>query len=231
VNPLPRAGPQGASQAPRFCGPANLATDPQTQEDPIPDHTVSTRDANYLEAARRGALSVVTEYGAVRHLVDRSGTLPSYLSPPPPELFTAGLLAYRDDGVRLDITADGRQALKAYALRLSAEAALPTSLTRNPLRGELHDPTEPGRVLRCSATGEEIRPGDTVTDPAGHPATYVGPVMRSSDGGATWTPGSTARVRYDAYGGYLYPPSAIGAAYDQETVGPRGAAPLTEVRP
>ncbi|MFB6886730.1 hypothetical protein ACFCY8_38610 [Streptomyces noursei] len=166
----------------------------------------------------------------MRHLVDRSGALPSYLSPPPPELFTAGWLTYRNDGERLDITADGHQALEAYTSRLSAEAALPVSLTRNPLCGELHDPAEPGRVLRCSATGEEIRTGDTVTDPAGHPATYVGPVMRSSDGGATWTPGSTARVRYDAYGGYLYPPSAIGAAYDQDTVVPYGAARATEVR-
>ncbi|WP_019061395.1 hypothetical protein [Streptomyces prunicolor] len=166
----------------------------------------------------------------MRHLVDRSGALPSYLPAPPPDLFTAGWLAYGDDAVRLDITADGRQALEAYTDRLSAEAALPTSLTRNPLRGEPHDPAEPSRVLRRSATGEEVRPSDTVTDPAGHPATYVGPVMRSNDGGATWTPGSTARVRYDAHGGYVYPPSAIGAAYDQQTVRPDGPARLTGVR-
>lgn len=230
VTPLPGPGPAGASTTLGLPGSAVLSH-PETQEDLIPDHPVTDRDARYLEAARRGALSVVTEYGAVLYLVDRSGTLPSYLAPPPPELFTAGQLAYGDDGVHLEITASGLLALKAHADRLLTDAALETTLTRNPLRGELHNPTEPGRILRSSATGAEIRPGDTVTDPAGHPATYVGPLMYSSDGGVTWMPGSTARVRYDAHGGYLYPPSAIGAAYDEEISRPHEPARLTGVRP
>lgn len=61
--------------------------------------------------ARRGALSAVTEYGAVRYLVDRSGTVRSYFGAPPPELFTRGLLRYRDNGVSLELTSAGSTAL------------------------------------------------------------------------------------------------------------------------
>ncbi|MFH0246386.1 hypothetical protein ACGRHY_29095 [Streptomyces sp. HK10] len=167
------------------------------------------------------------EYGAVRYLVDRSGPLASYLAPPPAELFAANWLAC-DDGVRLELTAAGRQALEDYERRNAAAKALEVTLTRNPLRGELHNPAEPIRILRHRATGEEIRPGGTVTDPSGQPITYVGPTMSSIDGGATWMPGLSARVRYAEYGGYLFPPSAIGAVYDPEPAGlPSGLFPRT----
>lgn len=47
--------------------------------------------------------------------------------------------------------------------------------------------------------------------------------MSSCDGGVSWAPGFNARVCYAEFGGYLYPPSALGAVYDVETVLP-GAA-------
>lgn len=181
---------------------------------------VTDREARYLKAAGRGALSAVTEYGAVRHLADRSGTLTSYLAPPPTELFTAGWLVYAADGAHLEVTAAGREALDAYVRRAAALEALPTALTRNPMRGELHAPAEPIRILRRKSTGDEIRPGDLVTDPSGRPATYAGPSMSSTDGGRTWTPGFNARVHYAEHGGWLYTPSALGGVYDAQITRP-----------
>lgn len=186
---------------------------PITHRTPLAD-----RDARYLQAAWRGALSAVTEYGAVRYLVDRSGEIPSYLGVPQPELFTAELLRYRSDGVSLELTSAGSTALDAYLERKAALDALPYTLTRNPLRDELHRADEPIRILRQIATGREIAPGDTLTDPSG--VTYLGPTMSSDDRGATWRPTFTARVRYPDHGGWLYPPAALGAAYDAEPVAP-----------
>ncbi|MDW4912612.1 hypothetical protein [Streptomyces californicus] len=183
--------------------------------------TASDRDARYLRAARKGRLSVVTEYGAVRYLVDRSDRIPSYLAPAPAELTAAGWIAR--DGARLELTAAGSAALDAWERRRAATRAQPFGLTRSPARGELHDPGEPTRILRDRASGREIRPGEIVTDPSGHPALYAGPSMTSADGGATWRPGFNARVRYAEFGGYFYPPSALGAVYDLETVQPAAA--------
>ncbi|MFI7089515.1 hypothetical protein ACIBUR_38755 [Streptomyces anulatus] len=160
----------------------------------------------------------MTEYGAVRYLVDRSGRTPSYLAPAPAELTTSGWIVR--DGARLELTAAGSAALDAWERRRAVTQARPTGLTRSPVRGELHDPGEPTRILRDRASGREIRPGEIVADPCGHPALYAGPSMSSSDGGATWTPGFNARVRYAEFGGYFYPPSALGAVYDLETVQP-----------
>ena len=75
---------------------------------------------------------------------------------------------------------------------------------------------EPVRRLRRAATGEEVKPGDTVTDPSGYRVAYLGPTMRSDDGGATWTPAFTARVTYPDHGALLYPPAALGAVYEWE---------------
>ncbi|MFI8932410.1 hypothetical protein ACIG3E_32700 [Streptomyces sp. NPDC053474] len=163
----------------------------------------------------------------MRYLVDRSGTLPSYLAPPPPELFTAGWLAHADGGARLKLTARGRDALRAHAAQVCAREQEPASVTRNPLRGGLHDPAEPIRRLYHRVSGTEIRPGDSVTDPAGHRATYLGPTMHSADGGTTWSPGFNARVHYAEYGdGWLYPPEAISAVYAAQPAAPR-FAPVT----
>lgn len=178
------------------------------------------RDARYLRAARGGALSAVTEYGAVRYLVDRSGEFPSYLGAPPPELFTGGLLRYRGDGTSLELTSAGSDELDAYLEHKAALDALPFTLTRNPLREELHRPQEPIWILRESGTGREIAPGATLRDPSGHPVTYLGPTMSSDDRGVTWRPTSTARVRYPDHGAWLYPPAALGAVYDAEPVAP-----------
>ncbi|MFI9771861.1 hypothetical protein ACIHJG_34105 [Streptomyces sp. NPDC052415] len=172
------------------------------------------RAARYLEAASRGALTLVTEYRAPRYCEDRSSPHTGYLAPPPPELFTAGWLTR--DGDRIAITVEGHTALTDYRRRRAAADALPRTLTRSPLRAELHRSEEPIRRLRHAATGEEIKPGDTVTDPSAHKATYLGPTMRSDDGGATWTPGSNARVTYPDHGTWLYPPAALGAVYDKE---------------
>ncbi|MFF8992559.1 hypothetical protein ACF09H_21990 [Streptomyces sp. NPDC014983] len=196
-------------------------TPTRSRESPITHRTTLVdRDARYLQAARRGALSAVTEYGAVRYLVDRSGKFRSYLGAPPPALFTAGLLRYRGDGVSLELTSAGSAALDAYLTRKTALDALPYTLTRNPLREELHRADEPIRILRQIATGREIAPGATLTDPSGHPVTYLGPTMSSDDRGATWRPTFTARVSYPDHGGWLYPPAALGAAYDAEQVAP-----------
>ncbi|MET9778609.1 hypothetical protein ABZ023_30895 [Streptomyces sp. NPDC006367] len=195
---------------------------PQTNS-PEPPRPISDRDARYLTAAGNGALTLVTEYGAWRYLEDRSGPHTSYLAPPPPELFTAGCLTRRGD--HIDITREGRAALADYQQRRAADQARPYTLTRSPLRAELHRPHEPVRRLRRMATGEEIRPGDTIIDPAGHPATYLGPTMRSDDGGTTWVPSFNARVTYAEYGAWLYPPAAIGAVYDHQPALPNFPTP------
>ncbi|MFJ4703004.1 hypothetical protein ACIP5N_33120 [Streptomyces sp. NPDC088768] len=161
----------------------------------------------------------------MRYLVDSSGALRSYLGAPPPELFTAGLLRYRDDGVSLELTSAGSTALDAYLERKAALDALPYTLTRNPLREELHRADEPIRILRQIATGREIAPGATLTDPSGHPVTYLGPTMSSDDRGVTWRPTFTARVSYPDHGGWLYPPAALGALYDAEPVAPEAREP------
>ncbi|MER8118963.1 hypothetical protein [Streptomyces sp. NPDC094031] len=198
-------------------------TPTRTRESPITHRTVLVdRDARYLQAARRGALSTVTEYGAVRYLVDRSGEIPSYLGAPPPELFTAGLIRYCGDGASLELTCAGSAALDAYLEHKAALDALPYTLTRNPLREELHRADEPIRILREIATGREIAPGATLTDPSGHPVTYLGPTMSSDDPGITWSPTFTARVSYPDYGGWPYPPAAV---YDAEPVTPGGREP------
>ncbi|MFD7861551.1 hypothetical protein [Streptomyces sp. NPDC059783] len=181
------------------------------------------RDARYLAAAGHGALTLVTQYGAPRYCEDRSGPHTGYLAPPPPELFTAGWLTR--DGDRIAITAEGRTALTDYRRRRAAADALPYTLTRSPLRAELHRSDEPIRRLRHAATGEEIKPGDTVTDPSGHTATYLGPTMPSDDGGATWTPAFNARATYLDHGTWLYPPAALGAVYDREPALPTPASP------
>ncbi|MFI1189679.1 hypothetical protein [Streptomyces californicus] len=137
----------------------------------------------------------------MRYLVDRSGRIPSYLAPAPPELTAAGWIAR--DGVRLELTAAGSAALDAWEHRRATSPAQPFGLTRSPARGELHDPGEPSHILRDRASGREIRPGEIVTDPSGHPALYAGPSMTSADGGATWMPGFNARVRYAEFGGYI----------------------------
>ncbi|MEE1741230.1 hypothetical protein PUR49_32690 [Streptomyces sp. BE147] len=172
----------------------------------------------------------MTEYGAQRYCEDRSGPHTGYLAPPPPGLFTAGWLAR--DGDRIGITAEGRTALADYQRRRAAADALPYTMTRSPLRGELHRPDEPVRRLRRAATGEEIKPGDTVTDPFGHQATYLGPTMHSDDGGATWTPAFNARVTYPCHGAWLYPPAALGAFYEREFTLPGPAmTPTRDPRP
>ncbi|MFI5749027.1 hypothetical protein ACIBBE_24545 [Streptomyces sp. NPDC051644] len=181
------------------------------------------RDVHYLTAADRGALTLVTEYGAWRYLEDRSGPHTGYLAPPPPELFTAGWLTRRGD--HIGITAEGRTALSDYRRRRAAADALPYAVTRDPLRSVLHRPDEPIRRLRHAATGEEIKPGDTVTDPSGHQATYLGPTMHSDDGGTTWTPAFNARVTYPDHSAWLYPPAALGAVYDREFTLPGPARP------
>ncbi|TLQ39403.1 hypothetical protein [Streptomyces marianii] len=156
----------------------------------------------------------------MRYLVDRSGDIPSYLGAPPPELFTAELLRYRSDGVSLELTSAGSDALDSYLEHKSALDALSYTLTRNPLREELHRADEPIRILRENATGREIVPGATLTGPSGHPVTYLGPTMSSDDRGATWRPTFTARVSYPDHGTWLYPPAVLGAAYDTEPVAP-----------
>ncbi|GGX46486.1 hypothetical protein [Streptomyces noursei] len=166
----------------------------------------------------------MTEYGAVRYLVDRSSDLHSYLAPPDPKLFTNGWLTY-EDGVHLRLTDAGHRALAEYGRRAAATRELPVTYTRNPMRGEMHNPCEPIRILRSLRTGEEIRLGQTVTDPSGQPTTYVGPTMSSNDGGRTWSPGFNARVNYTQFGGCLYPPSAIGAVYDAEPTAAPAASP------
>ncbi|MFG3429348.1 hypothetical protein [Streptomyces californicus] len=161
----------------------------------------------------------------MRYLVDRSGTVRSYLGAPPPELFTAGLLRYRGDGVSLELTSAGSTALDAYLERKAALDALPCTLTRSPLREELHRADEPIRTLRQVDTGREIAPGATLTDPSGHPVTYLGPTMSSDDRGTTWRPTFTARVSYPEHGGWLYPPAALGAFYEAESVAPETREP------
>ncbi|MGW2657040.1 hypothetical protein ACWC1D_25710 [Streptomyces sp. NPDC001478] len=195
---------------------------PQTNS-PEPPRPASDRDARYLTAADHGALTLVTEYDAPRYLEDRSGPHTSYLAPPPPELFTAGWLTRCGD--RIDITPEGRKALTGYQQRRAADQARPHTLIRNPLRAELHRPHEPIRRLHCMATGEEIEPGDTITDPDGHRVTYLGPTMHSDDGGTTWTPAFNARVSYADHGAWLYPPSALGAVYEREFTLPEPATP------
>lgn len=81
------------------------------------------RDARYLEAAGRGALTLVTEYGATRYCEDRSAPHTGYLAPPPPELFTAGWLTR--DGHSIAITAEGRTALTDYRRRRRRSALHP----------------------------------------------------------------------------------------------------------
>ncbi|WP_217231367.1 hypothetical protein [Streptomyces anulatus] len=161
----------------------------------------------------------------MRYLVDRSGSSRSYLGAPPPELFTAGLLRYLGDGVSLEVTSAGSDALDAYLEHKAALDALPRTQTRNPLREELHRADEPIRILRQTATGQEIAPGTELTDPFGHLITYLGPTMSSDDRGATWRPTFTARVSSPDHGGWLYPPSALGAFYDAEPVAPATREP------
>ncbi|MEO3976960.1 hypothetical protein [Streptomyces sp. CAU 1734] len=154
----------------------------------------------------------------MRYLVDRSGKFPSYLGAPPPVLFTAGLLRYRGDGVSLELTSAGSDALDAFLEHKAALEALPYTLTRNPLREELHRADEPIRILREIVTGREIAPGATLADPSGCPVTYLGPTMSSDDRGTTWRPTFTARVSYPDHGGWLYPPATLGAIYNAEQV-------------
>ncbi|KFG71368.1 hypothetical protein [Streptomyces mutabilis] len=161
----------------------------------------------------------------MRYLVDRSGKFRSYLGAPPPELFAAGLLRYRGDGVSLEFTSAGSDALDAYLEHKAALDARPYILTRNPQRVELHRADEPIRIPRQIATGLEIVPGATLTDPSGHPVTYLGPTMSSDDRGATWRPTFTARVSYPDHGGWLYPPAVLGAAYDAKPVAPDAQEP------
>ncbi|MFJ5218774.1 hypothetical protein ACIP98_29150 [Streptomyces sp. NPDC088354] len=175
---------------------------------------VSDRDARYLRAAHRGHLTVLTEFDAVRGLVDRCDPIPSYFAPAPAALLDNGWLTYR--GERVALTAAGRRALGAYDRRLAELAAQPSVVTRNPLSGELHDPAEPLRRLRHARTGAEIHPGATVPDSSGLPVTYLGPTMSSRDKGRTWVPGFNAHVSYADHGSWLLPPSELRAVYDPE---------------
>ena len=176
---------------------------------------LSDRAARYLQAAESGSLRTVTQYGAVLYREDRSGETPSYLSPLEPALVTEGLLRPHEDG-RLTLAPAGAQALRAYALHRAELDALPFTLTRNPCRDEQHRDGEPILVLRDAATGREIGPGAVLTDRAGHTVTYLGPTMSSTDGGTTWAPARTARIRYAGYGPMPQFPSELGAVYDAE---------------
>ncbi|MFF8786883.1 hypothetical protein [Streptomyces sp. NPDC015125] len=203
-------------------GPAPLQLERPTEDFVPPTNSseplrpIQDRDACYLIAAVRGRLTVLTEFGAVRGFKDDSGRHTSYLAPLSRGLFKEGLLTRHGDAV--DITSVGRAALEDYQRRWAAAAAQPYNVGRDPVRGELHDPQEPLRVLRHAATGAQINPGDTITDPFGDPITYLGPTMWSFDRGRTWQPAFNARVRYEHHGPWLFPPTEINTAYDQEPV-------------
>ncbi|MDX3075909.1 hypothetical protein [Streptomyces sp. MI02-7b] len=190
---------------------------------------VSYRDVRYLRAAHRGHLNVLTEFEAVRGFVDTSDRIPSYLGPAPAALLDNGWLVYR--GERLALTAAGRRALGAYDRHLAELTAQPSVVTRNPLKGELHDPAEPLRRLRHAHTGAEIPPGDTVRDSSGLPVTYLGPTMSSHDNGRSWLPGFNARVHYPAHGPWLLTPAELRAVYDPEPPSAVDGPHLTGLRP
>jgi hypothetical protein len=146
-------------------------------------------------------------------------------------LFAEGLVTYAADGVGVVLIAAGRAALEDYERRRAQLDAEPTSLTRNPLRGELHDPAEPDRHLFDVTTGAQIRPGDTILDPHGDPVTYLGATMDSHDGGESWLPGSTVRVRYDrTFHGmpWLFAQDHLGVVYaDDPAASPGESAQQT----
>jgi len=185
------------------------------------------REARYLDAASRGSLIARLQFGAVLGLVDRSTDSPAYLPPPPARPLDAGWLAWDTNGERLILTPVGGEALREYARHLAFLETLPRQLIRNPLHEEPHNPREPIRRLRSIMTGEEIDPGDTVRDPSGHPVTYLGPIMHSHDGGATWTPGHNARVLYADHGAWLWPPSEVGAVFDPDPGSGSGGTPAS----
>ncbi|WP_439681698.1 hypothetical protein [Embleya sp. MST-111070] len=59
--------------------------------------------------------------------------------------------------------------LEDHERRRAQLDAEPTVPTRNPLRGELHDPAEPDRRPVDATTGAQIRPGNSILAPHGDP--------------------------------------------------------------
>ncbi|WUD70227.1 hypothetical protein OG937_46235 [Streptomyces sp. NBC_00510] len=135
----------------------------------------------------------------------------------PARLLDRGWLVYQGEQVAL--TEAGHRALTEYDRRCAELAAQPYGVTRNPLGGEFHDPSEPIRRLRYAATGAEIHPGDTVPDVYGEAVTYLGPTMSSADQGTTWFPSFNARLLYPDRTPWLLPPAEFGAVYDPEPPG------------
>lgn len=177
---------------------------------------VSDRQGRCLAAAARGRLFAAREYGAVRYLTLRPGPdAPAVFRPDDiHECVSRGWMAWADEGAAAVITEPGRAALDEYRLDAQRRSELPYTITRNALRGELHAPHEPIRILRDARTGREIEPGDSITDPFGEPITYLGPTMsRTGDNGA-WRPGRIARVLYPGEIPWVFLPAEIGATYD-----------------
>ncbi|MFG3429686.1 hypothetical protein [Streptomyces californicus] len=114
----------------------------------------------------------------------------------------------------MEITPAGDAALAAYDLRAEQQRQEPSTITRNPMLGERHDPREAIRVLRTVESGEEIRVGDVIADPFGTPVTYLGPTMRRISGESIWLPGFIARVLYPGDIPWVFLPIHLGAAYE-----------------
>ncbi|TLQ39193.1 hypothetical protein [Streptomyces marianii] len=186
---------------------------------PILQSPMGDRDGRVLAHAADRTLFAVTEYGAVRYYTDRLG-------PGAPALHTAdvvyrcaerGWIAQDEDGQGLTITEAGRSALALYQRYVKQRDELPHSITRNPMRGEPHDPREPVRILHDARTGQEIRPGDRIADPAGEMITYLGTSMTRAGDDGPWQPGGLLRVLYDGGVPWVFLPSQVGAAFDDDS--------------
>ncbi|MFJ1662224.1 hypothetical protein [Streptomyces anthocyanicus] len=114
----------------------------------------------------------------------------------------------------MEITPAGDAVLAAYDLRAEQQRHEPSTITRNSMLGERHDPREAIRVLRIVATGEEIRVGDGIADPFGTLVTYLGPTMSRISGDSIWLPGFIARVLYPGDVPWVFLPTDLGAAYE-----------------
>ncbi|MFE7135236.1 hypothetical protein ACFVIM_30700 [Streptomyces sp. NPDC057638] len=177
---------------------------------------VSDQQGRCLDAAARGPLFASLEYGAVRYFTTRPEPDASavFRTDDVHECLVRDWVRWADDRRSVSVTEAGRSALAAYRRHVQHLGELPYTVTRNPLRGDLHRPDEPARILRDSRTGREIRPGDRITDPSGRPVTYLGPTMSRAGADGAWRPGRVARVLYDADTSWLFLPAHIGAAYD-----------------
>lgn len=186
---------------------------------------ISHQAAHILKAAGDGNLTAVMQYGAVRYFVDNSGETSSYPdSGSVSRCFDSGWLAWADDTgrpqladdeQRLRLTGNGAKALARYETHPVEDRPQEPCTYSSHLRGEPHDPREAIRVLRRSDNGEEIRPGQTISEPFGEGSiTYLGPTMVRREDETVWRPGRLARVLYPGDIPWVFLPAHLGAVYD-----------------